>query len=141
MVRSGGYRCGIPVIAAKQVVTAPRLVPMPGSGTRLLGLAQIGGEPVAVVDLHALLDQDEAPGGSHKMIVVVRGADGAAAVGLAVDEAFGVATVAGVPERGEDDPWVVAGRVDRRGRPIYILDPERLAAERHRTEKGAPHAG
>ena len=107
MVRSGGYRCGIPVAAAKQVSSARRLDRVPGSDPRLLGLAQIGGEPVAVVDLHALLDPDGAPGGSHELTVVIRRGDGTSAIGLAVDEAFGVAVINGEVRRHDADPDVV----------------------------------
>jgi len=141
MVRSGGYRCGIPVAAAKQVSSARRLDRVPGSDPRLLGLAQIGGEPVAVVDLHALLDPDGAPGGSHELTVVIRRGDGTSAIGLAVDEAFGVAVINGEVRRHDADPDVVAGRCEHSGRPVFILDPSTLIAERDGNGKGAPNAG
>ncbi|MEE4272347.1 MAG: chemotaxis protein CheW [Thermoanaerobaculales bacterium] len=141
MVRSGGYRCGIPVAAAKQVATARRLDLVPGSDARLLGLAQIGGEPVAVVDLHALLDPEGAPGGSHELTVVIRRGDGTSAIGLAVDEAFGVALISGVVRRHEADSEVVGGRSEHNGRSVFILDPTILIAERDSHEKGAPNAG
>ena len=41
LVRSGGYRCAIPVEAAKLVTKAPKIYPLNSSEPRLLGLAQI----------------------------------------------------------------------------------------------------
>lgn len=95
----------------------------------MLGLAQVDGDPVAVVDLHALLDREGDPGGGHQLTVLVRRADGGARLGLAVDEVFGVMPVAGAtPPEDDDPPWVsVRGRMD--DRPVVVLDVERLFAE------------
>lgn len=129
VVRSGGHRCAIPVAAAKAVATMPPITRLHGSAPRLLGLAQIGGEPVAVVDLHALLDRSGDPGGGHELTVVVRRADGCAGLGLAVDEAFGVAGLGDVggPDPG-DPPWV-AGHAELEGRSLVVLDPDRFFAD------------
>ena len=126
LVRSGGYRCAIPVEAAKLVTKAPKVYPLHSSEPRLLGLAQIAGEPVAVVDLQALLDPEGGPGGSHNLTVIIRKPGGGSSLGLAVEEAFGVITVVDERARREDDPRWVAGRSSVGERPIVILDPEQL---------------
>ena len=126
LVRSGGHRCAIPVEAAKLVTKAPKIYPLHSSEPRLLGLAQIAGEPVAVVDLHALLDPEGGTGGAHDLTVIIREPGGGSSVGLAVEEAFGVIAVADARPRREDDPGWVAGRSSVDGRPIVILDPEQL---------------
>ena len=141
LVRSGGYRCAIPVDAAKLVTKAAKIEPLPGSAPRFLGLAQVAGEPVAVVDLHALLDPTGDPGGVHELTVIVRGPDGASTLGLAVDEAFGVVSLtADEPPSDSDPDWVTGrSRVDRRS--IAILDPIALFEDRRSTEKGTIDAG
>ncbi|MCU0302874.1 MAG: chemotaxis protein CheW [Thermoanaerobaculales bacterium] len=129
VVRSGGQRCAIPVAAARLVTRKVTPTRLPGSAPRLLGLAQVGGEPVAVVDLHALLDPIGAPGAARDLTVVVRRADGSVSLGLAVDEAFGVAAIGDrrAPDPG-DPPWLV-GRAAIDGRELVILDAERLIAD------------
>jgi len=114
---------------AKLVSKAPTVYPLPSSEPRLLGLAQISGEPVAVVDLHALFDPDGDPGGSHELTIIVRCPDRRSTIGLAVDEAFGVVAVEDPTDAEPNDPDYVAGRGSMHDRPIVILDPERLFQE------------
>lgn len=126
LVRSGGHRCAIPVESAKLVSGAPRVYPLPGSAPRLLGLAQVAGEPVAVVDLHALLDPNGSPSGGHELTIIVRQPDGGSSMGLAVDEAFGVIDIGEPRDRADDDPVWVSGRLSLNNRTVLILDPEVL---------------
>ena len=126
LVRSGGHRCAIPVEAAKLVTRAPKVFPLHSSEPRLLGLAQIAGEPVAVVDLYALLHPEGGMGGGHELTVIIREPGGRSSLGLAVDEAFGVIAVANKQPRREDDPGWIAGRSSVDDRPVVILDPEQL---------------
>jgi len=126
LVRSGGHRCAIPVEAAKLVTKAPKVYPLHSSEPRLLGLAQIAGEPVAVVDLHALLDPEGGTGGGHEITVIIRESGGGSSLGLAVDEAFGVISLTNEQHRREDDPEWVAGRSSVDDRPVVLLDPEQL---------------
>jgi chemotaxis signal transduction protein len=137
LVRSGGYRCAIPVDAAKLVTKATETTALPGSAPRFLGLAQIAGEPVAVVDLHALLDPDGQPGGGHEMTVIVRGPAAGATLGLAVDEAMGVVALTAERERSDEDPHWVSGHSRLDARPIAILDPPELFDDSALPEKGA----
>ena len=126
LVRSGGHRCAIPVEAAKLVTKAPKVYPVPTSALRLLGLAQVAGEPVAIVDLHAILDPDGCPGGGHELTVIVRTRGGGSVIGLAIDEAFGVISVGRQPQQSTDDPGWVTGRMTMDGRTVVILDPDQL---------------
>ena len=141
LVRSGGYRCAIPVDAAKLVTKAPDMTPLHGSAPRFLGLAQIEGEPVAVVDLHALIDPKGNPGGGHDLTVIVRGPGGAATLGLAVDEAFGVAELTVEQSPADTDPRWVTGWSEVAGRAVAMLDPTELYADSTSAEKGAFDAG
>jgi len=141
LVRSGGYRCAIPVEAAKLVTRAPRVEALPGSAPRFVGLAQIAGEPAAIVDLHALLDPEGEPGGGHKLTVIVRGPGGISALGLAVDEAFGVAALSIDQPRLDSDPRWISGRSQVSGRVVAVLDPTELFADATSDEKGTFDAG
>ena len=126
LVRSGGQRCAIPVDAAHQVTGPLALHPLPCSASRLLGLAQFAGEPLAVVDLHALLHPDAAPGGVYELTVILRDPSGEALLGLAAEEALGVVSVGpGEGPAAGDPPWVAGhSRVD--GRDAVLLEPSLL---------------
>jgi chemotaxis signal transduction protein len=137
LVRSGGYRCAIPVDAAKSVTKAAETAALPGSAPRFLGLAQIAGEPVAVVDLHALLDPEGEPGGGHNMTIIVRGSAAGATLALAVDEALGVVELSAERAPTDDDPPWVSGHCRMGARPVAILDPAELFAGSAAPEKGA----
>jgi chemotaxis signal transduction protein len=126
LVRSGGKRCAIPIEEAYQVTDVLPLHPLPGSAHRLLGLAQFGGEPVAVVDLQGLLDPDGLPSGGYRLTLIIRRDGGEAPIGLAVEEALGVASVCRDEGSLPDDPPWVAGRGQVDGRSIVLLDPNRL---------------
>ena len=126
LVRSGSHRCAIPVEAANLVTKAPTVYPLHSSEPRLLGLAQIAGEPVAIVNLHALLDPEGGTGGGHELTVIIREPGGGSSLGLAVDEAFGVIAVVNEQPRREDDPGWIAGRSSVDDRPVVILDPVQL---------------
>ena len=140
MVRGGGHRCAIPVESVKLVTKAPAVHPLPSSAPRLLGLAQVAGEAVAVVDLHALLDPKGEQGGGHELTVIVRRPGGGASLGLAIDEAFGVTTIADRRDRAINDPGWVAGRCSMNGRTVVLLDPEHLFVAPNGVEKGAFNA-
>jgi chemotaxis signal transduction protein len=126
LVRSGGARCAIPVQAAKLVTHATTVHPLPGAAKRFLGLAQIAGEAVAVVDLRALLEPDAQPAGGHELHVVVARRGSRASLGLAVDEALGVVRIeVDRPATGDDPEWI-SGRGRWEGKSVVVLDPEPL---------------
>jgi chemotaxis signal transduction protein len=114
------------VAAAKLVVRTPKLRHLPGSNPRLLGLAQIAGEPVAVVDLQALLDGAGRSGALHELTVVIRRSDGTATLGLAVDEAFGVMALDSAPQIRDGDPSWIKGRCQLDRGEIVVLNPDRF---------------
>lgn len=73
----------------------PDLHRIPGAQPRLLGLAQYGGEPLAVVDVQGLEgDTEEIVGGRGTMVVIAPG-DGLL-IGLAADDAEHVTRLADV---------------------------------------------
>ena len=107
----------------------PALHPVPGSKTHLLGLAQISGEPLAILDLFVLLEGGPAGPPPRSALVLGRSEDGRRSVlGLAVDEVEAVTAISGMTEV-EEAGGLVAGRAEIEGEEVQILDPSVLFSE------------
>ncbi len=121
VVRIGEAHAALPAAAVRRVVRGTRVQPLPGAGEGLLGLAEFAGEPLAVLDL-ATVSGLAAPSGAAAVTVVAwLGADGERElVGLAVDEALEVCEI--------DGSTVAGGEALVRGRPVTMIDPQRLGA-------------
>lgn len=126
VVRAGGRCCGLPLPAVGRIVRELTLHPVPASAGRLLGLAQFGGEPLAVVDLATLVGEVAGHGGLT-IVLDGRRARGGAALGLAVDAVLGVRRL-GLPREPQGDaPFgVVTGEVASPDGPVLLLDAERI---------------
>jgi chemotaxis signal transduction protein len=136
LVRSGGTFYAVPADQVRHVVRGLACHPVPGGQSHLLGLAQFAGEPLAVLDLHSMAE-GAAPQSSHRTTIILgRGArDSWTAVGLAVNEALRVQTVAQIitnDERGE----LVAGAVDLDGERFKVINTAVLFEERRPSEGG-----
>lgn len=122
LVRSGGSCYALPAAQVRHVVRGLTCHPVPGGQPHLLGLAQFAGEPLAVLDLHAMAE-GAAPRTHHRATVILgRGArDSWAAVGLAVTEALRVQHLA---RRGQTEHScrLVAYAVDLEGEQVQIVD-------------------
>ncbi len=118
LVRTGGRRCALPLDVVRRVVRGLQIYPVPGSDQRLLGLAQFGGEPMAIVDLAALFDEVGGRHGDGVTVVVGRrsGGDSGSVLGLAVDEVAEVSEIEGSSDPAADDR-------------VMVLDSERLLGE------------
>ncbi len=128
VVRAGGRCCGLPLPAVRRVVRELTLHPVPASARRLLGLAQFGGEPLAVVDLATLIGEVAGHGGLTVVLDRRRGRGGAG-LGLAVDAVLGVRRLG--PPQGpcrEASSAVVTGEVASADGPVLLLDAERILA-------------
>jgi chemotaxis signal transduction protein len=94
LVRAGGVRYALPAAAVRHVVRGLACHPVPGSQPKLLGLAQFAGEPLAVLDLHALAEGGAAQSAQWVTVILGRGdGESLSALGLAVDEALRVETL------------------------------------------------
>jgi chemotaxis signal transduction protein len=97
--------------------------PLAGSQPHLLGLSQYGGEPLAIVDLHALLTGSQ-PRPDHRTTLIVKPPTGPLRgnLGLAVDEAVNVIRL-----DPKDHPSrvgaLVAAETHHDGEALVILDP------------------
>ena len=110
--------------------------PVPGSRIHLLGLARYGGEPLPVLDLHALVEGG-ASGVRHRSTVILgRGRKRDRSVlGLAVDE---VLRVVDLPEPASTDvkTGLVPHSVEVENEPVKVLNTEHLLG-REGDESGA----
>lgn len=126
--RSGALEWAVADTLVREVAASVPLARIPGAPAAVLGLGNLRGALLTVVDTRQLLGQptSQAPGG----VVVVEA--GGRRVALAVDEvddlhlvpveAFTLAAApAGVPE----GIIISQGRVDR---PFLLLDPEAMLA-------------
>jgi purine-binding chemotaxis protein CheW len=131
LVRAGEYVCALPLASVRRVVRALPLHPLPGAAPELKGLAEFGGEPLAVLDLARLI---QAPPGANPAcpvtVVAWAGpAEGRDLVGLAADAALEVVDVAPGSTVGGDGALVV-GEAAIGGEVVRVLDLAALGRER-----------
>jgi chemotaxis signal transduction protein len=131
LVRAGEYVCALPLASVRRVVRALPLHPLPGAAPELKGLAEFGGEPLAVLDLARLV---QAPPGANPAcpvtVVAWAGpADGRDLVGLAADAALEVVDVPPGSTVGGDG-GLVLGEASVGGEVVRVLDLAALGRER-----------
>jgi purine-binding chemotaxis protein CheW len=109
---------GIPVARAQEVIQNHEITPVPLAPPIYLGLINLRGQIVPVVDLRRVLGLPEPPRAGASTFVVLRTREGP--VSLLIDD---VGDVLDVPEDGvEPPPETLPGRVRRLVRGIHKLD-------------------
>jgi chemotaxis signal transduction protein len=140
LVRSGGGYCALPVGMVRQVVRDLGCYPVPGSRSHLLGLAQFAGEPLAVLDLYALISGGPPAAAHHATVILGRDDQGVRSVlGLAVDEALAVTSLGNQMPTIESD-GLVAATADVEGETVQVLDPHLLFGDEWRIGLGGSDA-
>ncbi len=126
LVRSGGAGWALPADQVRRVVRGLACHPAPGARPHLLGLAQFGGEPLAVLDLHALVTGG-TPRSDHRATVILgrHGAWSGSVLGLAIDEALRVVTLADPPQPGSPNS-LVEGSLTVDGDSVRVLNTDHL---------------
>jgi chemotaxis signal transduction protein len=122
-VRVGASRYALPIHEVLRVLRSLQVFSVAGSRRHLVGLAQVGGEPLAVIDLHALAGGEgiRDRGLCQAVIVSFQDADHAERVAIAIDEALTVATLGRSEVVGDQEGVVVGeGLVD--GEMVRIVD-------------------
>ena len=114
-VRAGGERYALPVDEVSEVGELGEVTPLPGSAPEVLGLRNLRGQVVPVVDLAAML----GVGGRAAPTRVVIAESGGRRAGLAVE---GVDGVDELPDPSEEsDSPLLAGAVLIDGELVGIL--------------------
>jgi purine-binding chemotaxis protein CheW len=119
-VRAAGEDYALPVDGVLEVTELRDIAPVPGSAPEILGVHNLRGQVIPVVDLGAMLGLD---GGSERQrVVVVEGRD--ARLGLAVDSVVDVGGLPSPSEGAESEYLTGAALVD--GQLVGIVDLEAL---------------
>jgi purine-binding chemotaxis protein CheW len=126
LLRLEGHEYALPLGCVVEVVRMAALAPVPDAPPHVLGLLDLRGRVVPVLDLRRRLGLAAAePGLSTPICVVEAGGRG---FGLVADAVTDVRPLAGPVERlgdaADDRPVAGAAHVD--GRLVSVLDPARL---------------
>ena len=92
LVRMGGRPCAIPAQAIVEVVPRVLLEQVPDAPAEVLGVMNLRGRVVTVMDVRTRVSESAAPPGPYQHLVIVD--RGKQLVGLAVDDVLDVLTVA-----------------------------------------------
>jgi purine-binding chemotaxis protein CheW len=122
-VRVGGEEYAFPVAAVREVAELDDVVPVPGAGSAVLGVRNLRGQVLPVLDLAALLEIPRAD--APTKLVVVEGASGQA--GVAVDAIVGVSTLPAATEAVESSS--LAGATLDDGALVATVRVDALLAE------------
>ncbi|MBV8715802.1 MAG: chemotaxis protein CheW [Chloroflexi bacterium] len=120
LVRVGDRRYGLPLAAVERVLPIAAVLPMPDAGEHLLGMLNLHGSVLPVVDPHARLGLPRPGLASDHRLILLRGKDPFLLWVDEVDEVVGLdpATISDVPSA---PPNAVAPRVVRLGDAIVPL--------------------
>jgi chemotaxis signal transduction protein len=135
LVRTGSLSCALPASDVVRVVRHLRSHAVPGSRSHLVGLAQYGGDPLPVLDLHVLVDRGPSNARRQSTVIVGRGRTrGHAVLGLAVDEVLRVVNLPGSAFE-DSDGGLVGTTVNIEGEEVTVLNTQRLLQD-ERDDKG-----
>jgi purine-binding chemotaxis protein CheW len=138
---AGEREYALPLGCVVEVVRMVALTPSPGACGHLLGLLDLRGRVVPVIDLRPVLGVPAATPGLSTPICVVEA--GGRAFGLVADAVTDVHPLTAPVERLELNPagGPVAGVTHVGGRVVSVLDPEPLAGAARCPAPAAPGAG
>ncbi|TBR40753.1 MULTISPECIES: chemotaxis protein CheW [Dyella] len=131
--RGIGYRVGSRLFVSgideiSELLAVPTLTPVPGTQAWLLGVANVRGNLVPVIDLGRFLFGERTLHSERARLLMVRQGNGS--VALLVDEVFGQRTVDAqqrVGAEAEDDPRLSRFVDDRVGEPrLAVFSMNRL---------------
>jgi purine-binding chemotaxis protein CheW len=130
MVTLGGYRFAVEVRYAREVVVFDEYTMVPLAPSYLLGVANLRGSIMPVVDVRPLLGMAPAVAG-HEVRALVIERD-AVKIGLLIDEVLGLEPLHGPSPAHDGDiagaGGVIAGRLQWDGGDVALLDVRALLA-------------
>jgi purine-binding chemotaxis protein CheW len=136
LLRVAEREYALPLGCVVEVVRMAALTAAPGAPGHVLGLLDLRGRVVPVMDLRVRLGLSPGEPGLSTPICVMEA--GGRALGLVADAVTDVRPLLGPVERLEVTPAdsPVAGVTHVGGRLVSVLDPERLAGAARSTEPG-----
>jgi purine-binding chemotaxis protein CheW len=139
LLRLGGHEYALPLGCVVEVVRMAALAPVPDAAAHVLGLLDLRGRVVPVLDLRRRLGLPPAEPGLSTPICVVEAGGG---FGLVADAVTDVRPLLGAVERlGASGDGPVAGVAHVDGRLVSVLDPARLAGQAPPAGPGPVEAG
>jgi len=145
VVALAGYRFGVEVRYAREVVVFDEYTIVPLAPVHLLGVANVRGNIMPIVDVRPLLAMTPAPAGrSVRALVVER--EGVLAA-LLIDEVLGLEPIERAAPTGDDSGGLVVGELHLEGGAVTLLDVRALLGamggdagmpEAGRSERGLP---
>lgn len=133
VVRVAGELYGIEITAVQEIIRVPPITRVPNTSMSILGVTNLRGRIVPVMDLRVLLGAEVAEATLASRVVIINQPDGA--IGLWVD---GVSEVLDVYDADIDpsstidwlaDATTLRGVAKLEGRLVGLLDMERLLAD------------
>ena len=130
MVTLAGYRFAVEVRYAREVVVFDEFTIVPLAPSYLLGVANLRGNIMPVVDVRPLLGMAPAVAGHEVRALVIE--PDAMKIGLLIDEVLGLEPLDGPSPAHDGDiagaGGVIAGRLQRDGGDVALLDVRALLA-------------
>jgi len=130
MVTLAGYRFAVEVRYAREVVVFDEYTIVPLAPSYLLGVANLRGNIMPVVDVRPLLGMAPAVAGHEVRALVIE--PDAMKIGLLIDEVLGLEPLDGPSPAHDGDiagaGGVIAGRLQRDGGDVALLDVRALLA-------------
>lgn len=126
----GGRDLAMSIASAKEVLTGETVVPIPQAPAHLVGVVNLRGDVLPLVQIDAWLELPSRPFEPEDQILVVSSGD--VLVGIIVDRVRDVRQIGSehlVPYRGDGTTMPVSGTVRLPDGEILVLDPERLVEE------------
>jgi chemotaxis signal transduction protein len=129
LVEAGDDRCILPLTRVRRIVRELQVTPLPGASAELKGLAEFGGEPLAVLDFSRLIGASPGANPAYPVTVIAwAGSEGARElVGLQVDSVLEVVSVAAdaIVSGGEG---IVRGDVSLQDQPVRVISLSALGS-------------
>jgi chemotaxis signal transduction protein len=131
LVQAGEYVCALPLVSVRRVLRALPVHPLPGSAPELEGLAEFGGEPLAVLNLARMVNAAPGANPAYPVTIVVWTGppDARELMGLAADAALEVVDVPpGSVMMGEGG--FLLGEAPVNGKVVRVVNLEALGQDR-----------
>jgi chemotaxis-related protein WspB len=129
LIQAGEDQCILPLARVRRIVRDLQVTPLAGAGQELKGLAELGGEPLPVLDFSRLIGATPGANPAYPVTVIAWAgpAESRELVGLQVDAAVEVVTVSAesVVPGGEG---IIRGDVSLRDRPVRVISLSALGA-------------
>lgn len=122
----GGSLFAVPASKVLEVTRPTTITPLPHAPQRLLGIAGVRGEVVAVIDLRSAIGATSAPTSDRPKLVILNAEENETRIGFLVDAMHEIAFVA-ADEIGNAEHEYIIGTTASDGASLRILAVDRLS--------------